>query len=76
MSAGQRPVQLMHKVCLIGAKAPYNFFHLILNPATEGKATKAMQSRFIVCISHLLDLRAGIWYMICYSLLANAIHIW
>ena len=32
----QRPVQLMHKVDLIGAKAPYNFFYLALNPAWEG----------------------------------------
>ena len=32
----QRPVQLMQKVNLIGAKAPYNFIHLTLNPEWEG----------------------------------------
>ena len=31
----QRPVQLRHRVDLIGAKAPCNFFHLTLNPAME-----------------------------------------
>ena len=28
----QKPVRLRHKVELIGAAAPYNFIHLILNP--------------------------------------------
>jgi len=36
MREDQSPVHLMHKVHLIGAKVPYNFFHLTLNPAWEG----------------------------------------
>ena len=32
----QRPVQLRHKVDLIGAIAPYNFIYFSLNPAIEG----------------------------------------
>ena len=32
---GQKPVRLRHKVDLIGAKKPYNFILLTLNPATE-----------------------------------------
>ena len=31
----QKPVQLMHKVDLTGAEAPYNFIHLILDPAEK-----------------------------------------
>ena len=33
---GQRPVRLRHKVDLIGAKKPFNFILLTLNPAMEG----------------------------------------
>lgn len=29
----QRPVRLRHRVDLIGAKPPYNFIHLTLDPA-------------------------------------------
>ena len=36
----QKPVQLMHKVDLIGAKAPYNFIQLTLNPVIEGTIMK------------------------------------
>ena len=32
----QRPVRLRHKVDLIGAKRPFNFILLTLNPAMEG----------------------------------------
>ena len=32
----QRPVQLRHKVNLIGAKPPFNYIHLNLNLAMEG----------------------------------------
>ena len=32
----QRPVQLRHKVVLTGAKAPYNYINLILNPTGQG----------------------------------------
>ena len=31
-----RPMQLRHRVDLLGAKAPRNFFHLTINPAVEG----------------------------------------
>ena len=31
----QKPVRLRHKVELIGATAPYNFIHLILNPGNS-----------------------------------------
>ena len=31
----QKPVQLRHKVDLLGAKSPYDFIHLTLNPARE-----------------------------------------
>jgi len=41
----QRPVRLRHKVDLIGAKAPRDFFHLILNPTMEGTYC------YIVCVS-------------------------
>ena len=34
------PVELMHKVDLIGAKPPFNFFHLKLNPAIEGSGSQ------------------------------------
>ena len=37
----QRPVRLRHKVDLIGAKAPFNFIHLILNPESEGNRCRA-----------------------------------
>ena len=33
----QRPVRLRKKVDLTGAKAPYNFINLILNPAGQGR---------------------------------------
>ena len=33
----RRPALLRHKVILIGAKKPYNFVFLTLNPAVEGK---------------------------------------
>ena len=36
-SDNQRPLQLRHKVYLIGAEAPYNFFHLTVDPAMEGR---------------------------------------
>ena len=32
----QRPVPLRHIVDLIGAKPPFNYIHLNLNPAMEG----------------------------------------
>lgn len=35
----QRPEQLMHKVYLVGAKPPRNFFHLTLNPTMEGSSS-------------------------------------
>ena len=31
----QKPVRLTHKVILIGAKAPYTFIHLNLNPGNS-----------------------------------------
>ena len=31
----QRPVRLMHKVDLNGAKTPYKFIHLILDPGSS-----------------------------------------
>ena len=31
----QKPVRLVHKVNLIGAKAPYNFIHLNMNPGNS-----------------------------------------
>ena len=33
----QTPVRLRHKVILNGAKPPFNFIHLILNPAGQGR---------------------------------------
>ena len=48
----QRPVRLWHKVDLIGAKAPYNFFYLTLNPALE-EGTIAYCLECIVLISLL-----------------------
>ena len=33
----QRPVRLRQKVDLTGAKAPYNFINLILNPTGQGR---------------------------------------
>ena len=33
----EKPVELRHKVVFIGAKPPYNFIHLILDPAEQGK---------------------------------------
>ena len=41
----QRPVQLSHKVNLIGAKAPYNYIHLTLDPADRHSAGKVMHER-------------------------------
>ena len=32
----EKPVELRHKVDLTGAKPPYNFIHLILDPAEQG----------------------------------------
>ena len=36
---GETPDRLKHKVSLVGAKPPNNFFYLTLNPAKEGEAT-------------------------------------
>ena len=33
----EKPVELRHKVDLTGAKAPYNFIHLILDSAEQGR---------------------------------------
>ena len=42
----QKPVRLRHKVDLIGAKAPCNFFYLTLNPCKEdGTAAYCLVSR-------------------------------
>ena len=48
----QRPVRLRHKVDLIGAKAPCNFFHLTLNPSKE-EGTAAYSLECVVLISIL-----------------------
>ena len=37
---GETPERLRHKVSLVGAKPPHNFFYLTLNPAKEGERTR------------------------------------
>ena len=53
----QKPVPLRHKVDLIGAKAPCNFFHLILKPAIEeGTVCWFILLAFNLCVVlHLLE---------------------
>ena len=34
----KKPVRLRHRVNLIGARAPYNYFNLNLNPAWKGSS--------------------------------------
>ena len=43
----QRPVQLIHKVKLIGAQLPYDYFHLTLNPAVEGTVDQTTRVQYV-----------------------------
>ena len=46
----QKPVRLRHKVQLIGAKPPYNYFYLTLKSTVEGKVGQ----NIFCAVSHIL----------------------
>ena len=42
----QKPIRLRHRINLIGAREPYNFFHLNLNPAWKGSMSTQWSPQF------------------------------
>lgn len=52
----EQPTRLWHKVSLIGAKAPLNFFNLILDPTWESGMTAYFSSSVVVLYVVLIAL--------------------